>query len=133
MSAAASSTPDSLILTATQCSSRKWPGGPARTSRTLPEAPTPFRSVPAARQTARATPRPTRARLARRLPATTPAARSNMSDVELQLLAMSVNGHITADGIAVDALGERAGPDRDRWLAESLSEASVHLGARTYR
>ena len=57
-----------------------------------------------------------------------------MSDVVLQVSAMSVNGHITADGTGVDAWANEPDAERDRWMAESLSEASVHImGARTYR
>jgi dihydrofolate reductase len=57
-----------------------------------------------------------------------------MSDVVLQVSSMSVDGVITAAHTPDDAWANEPDAERDEWMTESLSEASVHvMGARTYR
>lgn len=57
-----------------------------------------------------------------------------MSEVVLQVSAMSVDGRVTAEGTPVEAWASEPDPERDRWMTESLSEASVHImGATTYQ
>jgi len=57
-----------------------------------------------------------------------------MSDVVLQVSAMSIDGRVTAEHTPVEAWANEPDPERDRWMTQSLSEASVHImGATTYR
>lgn len=57
-----------------------------------------------------------------------------MSDLILQVSAMSIDGHVTRGHTPADAWANEPDEERDRWMAQSLSEASVHImGATTYR
>ncbi len=57
-----------------------------------------------------------------------------MSDVVLQVSAMSIDGRVTAERTPVEAWANEPDPERDRWMTESLSQASVHImGATTYK
>jgi dihydrofolate reductase len=56
------------------------------------------------------------------------------NDVVLQVSALSVDGRITADGTTTDVWANEPDGERDQWMTDSLSQASVHvMGATTYR